>query len=195
MGQNAGNGVIDADNVICIGTDVAGFNAGNSCFIGNIYQNQVGADSLPVRVDSFGKLGTEVSSKRFKRDIKPMDQTSEAIVALKPVTFHYNSDNTNTPQFGLIAEEVANVNADLVVRDNKGQIYTVRYDEVNAMLLNEFIKEHRKVEQQGNRIQETRERLSAKQQKQIEVLSTALQKVSTQLELIKPGPQTVLNNQ
>ena len=81
-----------------------------------------------------------------------MDQTSEVILALKPVTFHYNSDNTGTPQFGLIAEEVAGVNPDLVVRDESGQIYTVRYDAVNAMLLNEFLKEHRKVENWRRRL-------------------------------------------
>jgi trimeric autotransporter adhesin len=178
VGQNAGNGVIDADNVICIGTNVAGFNVGNSCFIGNIYQNQVGADSLPVRVDSSGKLGTEVSSKRFKRDIKPMDQTSEAILALKPVTFHYNSDNTNRPQFGLIAEDVAKVNADLIVRDNKGQVYTVRYEAVNAMLLNEFLKEHRKVQDL--------EAAVTHQQNQIQALVTSLQKVNTRVDA-NPG--------
>ena len=82
-----------------------------------------------------------------------MDKTSEAILALKPVTFHYNSDNTNTPQFGLIAEEVAEVNPDLVVRDENGEIYTVRYDAVNAMLLNEFLKEHRKVEEQNGKLE------------------------------------------
>ena len=75
-----------------------------------------------------------------------MDTASEAVLALKPVTFHYNSDKTCTPQFGLIAEEVAAVDSDLVLRDENGEIYTVRYDQVNAMLLNEFLKEHRKVE-------------------------------------------------
>ena len=83
-----------------------------------------------------------------------MDKASEAILALKPVTFHYKTDTTNMPQFGLIAEQVAEVNPDLVVRDQKGEIYTVRYDAVNAMLLNEFLKEHRKVEQQEHRLQE-----------------------------------------
>ena len=109
-----------------------------------------------------------------------MDQTSEAILALKPVTFHYKTDSKDTPQFGLIAEEVAEVNPDLVVRDENGQIYTVRYDAVNAMLLNEFLKEHRKVEQL---------------QKQVDALTAGLQKVSAQLELNKSAPQTVLNNQ
>ena len=134
-----------------------------------------------------------------------MNRASEAILALKPVTFHYKSDNTNTPQFGLIAEEVAKVNPDLVVRDENGEIYTVRYDAVNAMLLNEFLKEHRKVEQQEATIvglksmvaqqQRDFQTTIAQQQKQIEALTAGLQKVSAPLELSKPAPRTVLNNQ
>src|SRR6266700_3548819 len=104
--------------------------------------------AIPVLIDTVGQLGTTSSSRRFKKEIKPMDQASGAILGLKPVTFHYKSDNAGTPQFGLIAEEVEKVNPDLVVRDEKGEIYTVRYEAVNAMLLNEFLKEHRKVEQQ-----------------------------------------------
>src|SRR5437660_11387316 len=92
------------------------------------------------------KATSRASSRRFKKEIKPMDQTSESILGLKPVTFQYKSDTKGTPQFGLIAEEVAKVNPDLVVRDENGEIYTVRYEAVNAMLLNEFLKEHRKVE-------------------------------------------------
>jgi hypothetical protein len=138
-----------------------------------------------------GQLGTVSSSRRFKKEIKPMDQTSEAILALKPVTFEYKSDSTGTPQFGLIAEEVAEVNPDLVVRDENGEIYTVRYDAVNAMLLNEFLKEHRKVEQ----LKRDFESKLAEQQKQIEALTAGLQKVNAQLEVSKPAPQTVLNNQ
>jgi Chaperone of endosialidase/Carboxypeptidase regulatory-like domain len=121
------------------------------------------------------------SSRRFKKDIEPMDKASEAILALSPVTFHYKSDKTSMSQFGLIAEEVADVNPDLVARDKNGEIYTVRYDAVNAMLLNEFLKEHRKVEEQGAII--------AKQQKQIDALTTGLQKVSDQLELSKRAPE------
>src|SRR5205814_10527567 len=104
----------------------------------------------PVYINSNGQLGTQPqgSSRRFKKEIKLMDNTSESILALKPVTFYYKSDDTNTLQYGLIAEEVAKVNPDLVVRDDNGEIYTVRYDAVNAMLLNEFLKEHRKVEEQ-----------------------------------------------
>ena len=103
-------------------------------------------------IDSFGQLGTMSSSRRFKDEIKPMDKASEAVLALKPVTFHYKSDKTNRPEFGLIAEDVAAVNPDLVVRDENGDIYTVRYEAVNAMLLNEFLKEHRKNEEQERTI-------------------------------------------
>jgi len=138
-----------------------------------------------VVVNANGKLGVTTSSARFKDDIKPMDKASEAILALKPVTFHYKSDNTNTPQFGLIAEEVAKVNADLVVRDNKGQIYTVRYDAVNAMLLNEFLKEHRKVRDL--------EATVTHQRNQIQALVTSLQKVNDRVDAI-PLPQLVTTN-
>jgi hypothetical protein len=143
------------------------------------------ANAIPVLVDTAGQLGTMSSSKRFKNAIKPMDGASEAVLALKPVSFHYKSDNTNTPQFGLIAEEVAAVNPDLVVRDENGEIYSVRYDAVNAMLLNEFLKEHRKNEEQEATI--------ARQQKQIDALTAGLQKVSAQLEASKPAPQVVNN--
>jgi Chaperone of endosialidase len=156
------------------------------------------ANAIPVLIDSAGQLGTMSSSKRFKQEIKPMDKASEAILALKPVTFHYKSDKTGTPQFGLIAEEVAAVNPDLVVRDKDGEIYTVRYDQVNAMLLNEFLKEHRKVEEQEKTIAQLKQNFQcrlAEQQKQIEALAAGLQKVSAQLELNKPAPQVAENNQ
>ena len=115
-----------------------------------------------------------------------MDKTSEAILALKPVSFHYKTDRKGTPQFGLIAEEVAKVNPDLVVRDRKGEIYSVRYEAVNAMLLNEFLKEHKTVQEL--------ESVVALQQKQIEALTGGLQKVSAQVEVNKAAPKTVLNN-
>ena len=115
-----------------------------------------------------------------------MESASEAILALKPVTFHYRSDKKNAPQYGLIAEDVAKVNPDLVVRDKNGEIYTVRYDAVNAMLLNEFFKEHHQVQDLKAMV--------AQQKKEIEALTAGLQKVSTQIELSKPAPQTVLNN-
>jgi hypothetical protein len=194
LGSSAGVNVTTADSVICIGAGLVGANVSGSCFIGNIRgvttQN---ADAIPVLIDTAGQLGTMSSSRRFKKEIKPMDKASEAILGLKPVTFHYKSDNCNTPQFGLIAEEVAAVNPNLVVRDKDGEIYTVRYDAVNAMLLNEFLKEHRKVQEQDARLTK-QEAFIARQQKQIEALTTGLQKVSAQLEASKPAPQVALNN-
>ena len=204
LGDGAGYRVTTAGDVIAIGT--LGANVTLSCFIGNIRGiATANADAIPVLIDSAGQLGTLSSSRRFKKEIKPMDKASESLLALKPVTFHYKSDKTNRPEFGLIAEEVAEVNPDLVVRDEKGEIYTVRYDAVNAMLLNEFLKEHRKVEEQQATITELKSTRAqqqkdfqatvAHQQKQIEALSAGLQKVSAQLEVSKAKPQTVLNNQ
>jgi len=188
VGPFAGFNVSTASNVICIGANVMGDDVSGSCFIGNIRGKQTqNADAIPVLIDSAGQLGTISSSARFKKEIEPMNKASESILALKPVTFHYKSDKRDTPQFGLIAEEVAKVNPDLVVHDRNGEIYTVRYDAVNAMLLNEFLKEHRKNQEQEATI--------AKQQKQIDALRTGLEKVSAQLELSKPAPQTVLNDQ
>src|SRR5204863_6102174 len=150
----------------------------------------------PVVVNASGQLGVAASSERFKDEIKPMNSVSEAILALQPVTFRYKKtiDPDRIPQFGLVAEEVAKVNPDLVARDAKGEVYTVRYEAVNAMLLNEFLKEHRKAEQQDRRLEE-QEATIAKQQKQIEALIAGLQKVSAQLEVNRPAPKTVLNNQ
>jgi Chaperone of endosialidase len=131
---------------------------------------------LPVLIDLNGQLGTTASSRRFKHEVKPMDKASETILALKPVTFHYKSDNTETPQYGLIAEEVAEVNPDLVVRDEDGEIYTVRYDAVNAMLLNEFLKEHKNV-------QELKAAL-AQQQKEIAALSACIQEQDAKIQRV-----------
>jgi len=143
-------------------------------------------NAVPVVIDSAGQLGTASSSRRFKKEIKPMDQTSEAILGLKPVTFHYKSGK-GTPQFGLIAEEVAQVNPDLVVRDENGEIYTVRYEAVNAMLLNEFLKEHKKVEDLEGIV--TSLAATVKEQ------AAQIQKVSAQIEVTKPAPRVVNNNQ
>ena len=185
IGLDAGANMTTANNVISIGSpgDGTAFGTSDRCFIGNIRGASVGNnDGVNVIIDSDGQLGTVNSSRRFKKDIKPMDQTSETILALKPVTFHYRDGDTKkaegTPQFGLIAEDVAEVNPDLVVRDADGEPLSVRYDQVNAMLLNEFLKEHRKVEQL---------------EKQIEALTAGLQKVSAQLEASKPAPQVVNN--
>jgi hypothetical protein len=133
------------------------------------------AVGVGVIVDTNGQLDTVTSSARFKDTIRPMDKASEAILATKPVTFHYKKelDPDGIPQFGLVAEDVAKVNPDLVARDDQGKPYTVRHEAVNAMLLNEFLKEHRNVEEQAAQIQ----------------------KVSAQIEVTKPAPQMVLNNQ
>jgi hypothetical protein len=194
------------NNVIGIGNSPVSGTSYNKCYIGAIYG--VTTDStttLPVIIDNFGQLGTAPSAARFKKEIKSMDKASESVLALKPVTFQYKSDRTNTPQFGLVAEDVAAVNPDLVVRDKNGEVYTVRYDQVNAMLLNEFLKEHKKVEEQQATIAELKSAVAqqqkgfesklAQQEEQIERLTAGLQKVSAQLELSKTAPQTVLNNQ
>jgi hypothetical protein len=166
-----------------------------------------------VIVDSSGHLGTVVSSERFKDAIKPMDKASEAILALQPVTFRYKHelDPDGIPQFGLVAEQVEKVNPDLVARDGQGKAYTVRYEAVNAMLLNEFLKAHRKIEELEAtvahiRSAETQQKdlqaTVAQQQRQIERLtrtlkdqSAEIQKVSDQLEVSKTAPQMVANNQ
>jgi hypothetical protein len=163
------------------------------------------ADAVNVVIDSAGQLGTMSSSRRFKEEIKPMDQTSEAILALKPVTFHYRSDTKDTPQFGLIAEDVAEVNPDLVVRDKNGEIYTVRYDQVNAMLLNEFLKEHRRVEELKSAMAQQRkdfETAMVQQRRATEALVARLneqeaqiQKVNAQIEMAKSEVQMLAENQ
>ena len=187
LGRVAGINVNTANNVICIG--LAGADVSDSCFIGNIRSTTTQHNNaIPVVVDTSGQLGTVSSSRRFKKQIKPMDNASEAILALKPVTFSYKSDSANRLEFGLIAEDVAQVHPDLVVRNEKGEIYTVRYDAVNAMLLNEFLKARRQIDAQ---------------QKQIKALAAGLQRVSAQLaaaspsrgglEASRPAPQTVNN--
>ena len=174
-------GVAGESNTIRIGANLDETPGASACHIGGIYNQSVDPGTASsMAIDASGKLGTVVSSRRFKHDIKPMDKASEAILALKPVTFHYKSDAKNTPCFGLIAEEVAGVNPDLVVRNKNGEIWSVRYDQVNAMLLNEFLKARRQIDAQ---------------QKQIDALTAGLLKVSAQLELRKSAPQTVLNDQ
>jgi Chaperone of endosialidase len=191
LGALAGTAVTTANNVIAIGD--LGANVSNSCFIGNIRGvTTANANAIPVLIDSAGQLGTVSSSRRFKQEIKAMDSASEAIHALKPVTFHYKSDGTNTPQFGLIAEEVAEVNQDLVVRDENGEIYTVRYEAVNAMLLNEFLKEHHTVKEQGATIAELKKEIAVLAAT-VKEQATQIQKVSAHLEASKPAPQLVNN--
>jgi len=164
----------------------------------------------PVMINGNGQLGTAPSSARFKDAIKPMDKASEAILALKPVTFRYKKevDAERARQFGLVAEQVEAVNPDLVTRDPDGKAFTVRYEAVNAMLLNEFLKEHRKVQEQGATIAELKsvtakqETINAQQRREIKALAATLreqasqiQRVSAQLELEKASAQTVVNNQ
>ena len=162
----------------------AGADVNNSTWIANVYgvTTQSGT-TAPVVVSDGGQLGTVASSQRFKKDIATMENASEMILSLRPVTFHYKSDARETPQFGLIAEEVAKVNPALVLPDKEGKPYTVRYDAVNAMLLNEFLKEHRKVEELEAALRAVNERLAEQDAK--------IQKVSAQLEVSKAAPQTV----
>jgi len=180
----------------------------NRCFISGIRDVTTGVpDAINVMIDSAGQLGTVSSSRRFKTEIKPMDKASEAILSLKPVTFHYKSDHTATPQCGLIAEEVAEVNPNLVVHDKNGEIYSVRYDQVNAMLLNEFLKEHRTVQELRSCAavqQATIAELTSTLERQQKAMETAMgrlkeqdakiQRVSDQLELTRPGADIVDNN-
>ena len=193
FGYHAGNGVTTASNVTCIGANVAGADVSNTTWIGNVYgvMTQSGT-TAPVIVSDTGQLGTVTSSERFKKDITTMEKASEAILSLRPVTFHYKTDNKDTPQFGLIAEEVAKVNPALVLSGKDGKPYSVRYDAVNAMLLNEFLKAHHKIEGQNTTIAQLKQDL-IEQRKQIEVLTAGLQKVSAELEAIKPAPQIVNN--
>ena len=197
LGNGAGSNVTTANNVICIGT--AGANVSNSCYIGQIYGTFNTAQSAVVYIDPDGRLGTGPSARRFKKDIADMGADSEVLLSMRPVTFHFKTPDTEKAgreisQFGLIAEEVAEVNPDLILRDKEGEIYSVRYDAVNAMLLNEFLKEHRKNEKQETTIAELKTEiasLSATVKEQAE----QIQKVSAQLEMSKFAPQVVLNNQ
>jgi hypothetical protein len=152
-----------------------------------------------VFINASGKLGTTTSARRFKDKVRSMERASEALFALRPVTFRYKKelDPHESPQFGLVAEEVEAVNADLVVRDKDGKPYSVRYDQVNAMLLNEFLKEHRKVQELEATVGQQQKSFQAKfaeQEKQIEVLALRLQKVITQVETTKTERHVAANN-
>ena len=198
VGANAGQNLTAGSNNIDIGANVLGVaGEANTIRIGKQgTQKQTliagifgtAASGSPVIVASNGKLGVATSSARFKEGIKPMDKASETILALRPVTFRYKQelDPDKVPQFGLVAEEVEKVNPDLVVRDEEGKIMSVRYEAVNAMLLNEFLKEH-------GRVQELKATV-AQQQRQIDALTSAMQKVRGQLPLNKPAPQVVAND-
>jgi hypothetical protein len=176
-------GVANEGNTIRIGTT----GDQSATYIAGIAGQTVGAGGSTCYVDNDGKLGVFLSAHRFKTDIADMATASEAILALRPVTFHYKPelDKTGIPQFGLVAEEVEAINPDLVTRDKEGKVSTVRYEAVNAMLLNEFLKEHRKNQQQEATI--------ARLEKQIEVLAEGLQKVSAELESATSAQQVAFN--
>jgi Chaperone of endosialidase len=204
LGFNAGVNLSTGDSNIDIGNAGGTGDAGTirigvqgtqtRTFVAGIIGSPITGTS--VVVNSTGRLGTVASSQRFKESIHPMDKASEAILSLKPVTFRYKEeiDPDGIPQFGLIAEEVEKVSPNLVVRDADGKVNTVRYEAVNAMLLNEFLKEHRQVQEQKATIAQLKSAV-ARQQKQIEQLTAGLQKVSAQIEVNKTAPQIVLNNQ
>ena len=197
LGFNAGANLTTGDSNIDIGNAGGTGDAGTirigvqgtqtRTFVAGISGSPITGTS--VVVNGLGRLGTVASSQRFKDDIKPIDKASEAILALKPVTFHYKKeiDPDGIPQFGLVAEQVEKVNPDLVVRDAEGKVSTVRYEAVNAMLLNEFLKEHRAVQEQQKEIDTLKGEL--KEQRAL------IQKVNDKVELDKTAPQTVLNNQ
>src|SRR4029077_6414568 len=201
VGFNAGFNITTADNVIVIGTNVGGQNVDHGCFIGEIF-GQTSSGGTAVFISSDGRLGTVTSSRRFKEEIKPMERASEALFALKPAPFRDKKavDPAGTSQCGLVAEDVEKVNPDLVVRDQEGKPNSVRYDQVNAMLLNEFLKEHHKVEELNSTVATKLATLAdlkstvAQQQKGLEGLTEQLreqaaqiQKVSAQLATASPS--------
>jgi (2Fe-2S) ferredoxin len=194
VGAGAGNGIVHSSDIIAIGAPATGIFAdfGPTCFIGGI--NEPTGDpgsTVAVLIDSNNNLGTSFSSRRFKHDIKPMDKASEALLALKPVSFKYNHDVKGSTQYGLIAEEVAQVDPQLVVyRD--GEPITVKYDQINVMLLSEFLKEHKKVEEQQASIGQLKSEMQT-MVAQLKEQAAQIQKVSARLEVNKPAPQVVAN--
>ncbi len=185
--MSAGSFLTSGSGNVCIGKDVVGVaGENNTTRISNIYSSV--ASARPVYINSDNKLGTLVSSRRFKEEIKPMEQASEAILGLKPVSFRYRKEiePNDVPMFGLIAEDVEKVDPDLVTRNEKGEAETVRYEAVNAMLLNEFLKEHRKVEEHARRTEE-RDRTIARQEAKIRALTSQLQKISDDLAAASPS--------
>jgi hypothetical protein len=205
LGYNAGSNITTGAGNVCIGAGVLGVaGQSNTTRIKNVYTSV--AAGRPVYVTSDNKFGTLASSRRYKDEIKPMDKASEAVLALKPVTFRYKKEvePNGAIMFGLIAEEVERVDPQLVTRDDKGEVETVRYEAVNAMLLNEFLKEHRVVEQLKSALAKQEAAIAqqeknfqfkvAEQQKQIEVLTAGFRKVSAQVEMRKSAQQVVLND-
>ena len=202
LGEMAGYNQTTGSNNIYIGTGMRGVaGESNTCYIGSIW-NQTASGGTTVVINNAGKLGTLTSSRRFKRDIKPMNDASETLFALKPVTFRYKTeiDPQGIPQFGLIAEEVEKVNPDLVVRDKEGKVNTVRYEQINAMLLNEFLKEHKKVEALESNSAKQEATISALRQgmgaltAQLKEQAAQIQKVSAHIATNRPDPQVVANH-
>ena len=205
IGDNAGSSLTTGDNNIDIGFNVQGVaGESNTIRIGNTditdtFIRGISGSTVPngvtVIVNGNGRLGTIVSSARFKDEIKPMGEASEAILALKPVTFRYKKqlDPAGTSQFGLVAEQVEKVNPDLVARDAKGEVYTVRYEAVNAMLLNEFLKEHQRVEEQQAAIAQMKKEMETVVV-QLKEQAAQIQKVSARFEVSEPCSRIVLNN-
>jgi hypothetical protein len=206
LGQNAGHNHFKSDsNNIDVGADVEGVaGESNTIRIGNpditaTVIRGISGQTIPsgatVLVAANGQLGTATSSKRFKNEIKPMDEASEALFLLKPVIFRYKKeiDPAGAQQFGLVAEDVEKISPDLVVRDEQGQVNTVRYDAVNAMLLNEFLKEHQTVREQGKTIADLKRAISALTAT-VKDQAAEVQEVRTRLQTSKPATKVVLNN-
>ena len=193
LGRDAGYNSTGTGNIY-IGAGMAGVAGENdTCYIRSIW-GQTSSGGAAVFINGAGKLGTTTSSRRFKENIRPMDQASEALFALKPVTFRYKKeiDPKGIPQFGLVAEDVEKANADLVIRDKEGKVNTVRYEQVNAMLLNEFLKEHKKVEAQQATIAELKKGMAVLTA-QFKEQSAQLEKVSTQVGMSKPALRVATN--
>jgi hypothetical protein len=193
VGYAAGYNLTTGNGNVCIGQGVFGVaGESNTTHIRNVYSSV--ASGRAVYVNANNKIGTLVSSRRFKDEIKPMDKASETILALKPVTFRYKKEiePNGAIMFGLIAEEVEKVDPDLVTRNDKGEAEAVRYDAVNTMLLNEFLKAHRAFVKEQRKVDQ-QEVTIGQLKKQVEALTRGLQKVSDELQLSKPAPQTVLN--
>ena len=198
LGVSAGVNITSGDNNIHIGHP--GVNGQNNTinigtggihsavFFNGIFGTNT-ISGIPVYIDASSQLGTISSSRPFKEEIKPMDTASEAILALKPVMFHYKGVKTDAPQFGLIAEDVAEVNPDLVVRDKDGEPYSVRYDQVNAMLLNEFLKGHRTIEQLKCDVA-LQEATISELRKDIGVLRTQLKEQAAQIQRVEAHIET-----
>jgi uncharacterized coiled-coil protein SlyX len=204
LGENAGTSIVHGSNIIAIGANVTGGSPftdfSDTCFIGSIFGEPVSdpGSQVPVDVDQYNVVGiSNPSSRKIKHDIQLTDKASETLYRLKPVTFKYNSDWKGTTQYGLIAEEVAEVDSQLVVRGRDGEVIAVHYEQIHNMLLNEFLKEHKKVEAQQATIAELKSTL-ARQQKGMEVLTAQLseqaaqiKKVSAQIQVSKLAPQVV----